>query len=172
MGDISLSDEHEVLDLQKKQLSITTLIQKTRQNLKYFTDLCKTNPSSEIETLSRYSLDRITQLQVQLKGVRNRLKILNRARYRPSRSAYRFSRPHFDWRWLDDRPRDPQQVRLKQPGSSLIDKLPAAIFTLIFPYIASQDGVFVAELRQASRTSTCNRCDCSFLETRRRIPWN
>ena len=78
----------EICILHQKQKSITFLLQQTRQNLKYFSDLCRTNPSSEVESLGRYSLDRITQLQVELKGVRAKLKIHNRARFRPSRSAF------------------------------------------------------------------------------------
>jgi hypothetical protein len=60
-------------------------LRKTRQNFAFFEDLCRTNPSSEVENLERYTLDRITQLQVELKGVKHKLKIVHRARFRSSR---------------------------------------------------------------------------------------
>ncbi len=97
MSNPSMEDpmSREICVLQQKQKSITFLLHQTRQNLKYFTDLCRTNPSMEVESLGRYSLDRITQLQVELKGVKTKLKIHNRARFRQSRSAFADSKGRY-----------------------------------------------------------------------------
>ena len=158
----------EISNLLQKQKSFAFEVHQTRETLKFYTDLCKTNPSSEIETLSRYSMDRITQLQVQLKAVRNKLKILNRSRYRPSRCVSNYllienkSSDRFTSKqeasgsncW-HGRPKDTHRVCLRRSSTSIIDALPSAVFTLIFPHVAEIDGACVTQLRQARQAPKC-----------------
>lgn len=112
--------EDHMKELEAKRDSLKLVLKNTMTNLSHFVEQCKINPSAEVEGLSRFHQDRVMQLQVELRSMRQSVKEMQRAKLQSLRTR--------------------QQKTRTASRISIVDVLDSAVYTIIFPLIAAYNG--------------------------------
>ena len=116
-----ISDHEHLASLNARREALKFVLSGTLTNLTYFIDQSKSNPSCEVEGLARFHQDRLMQVQVELKAVRQEMKKIYRAKPQPLRVR--------------------RGARAVAQHSQLMNRLDPQLYSsLIFPLVACSDG--------------------------------